>query len=356
MKAIRAKTADFESLTRQAVPNTGVKAPNNHWGSKSSAERLKRGDIPKPQTLTGLLIVLGNKISRATNFDRGYEDDVETVKVLYAELLSEGGLRSAAALEENKGQIALNDGPAITQALELLGAHLLLEEGLATLGESTLFRPDDPNQIYFLTYRFTSKPGYIQRSFTVVHRPSSSLPVTRFANYFEHKGRVRQSHGMVLPFAKQLLFIGQSDGGEAPKIMSIAESKPQNDYSGLLLSFEPDGDMVACRFLMCRTKDIQHHDKAGTGPKKISESGLTNEQIDKIRNRIPFVLENGIEDENGNEIEQREMVTLVASLLLRKGRSGNHLLNMKAATAAKPLFNPADHEHYTFNAALKQID
>lgn len=351
MAAARVRVEDFDNLKDRAISTKSKK--KDHWGSKSSAERLLAGGKLQSTTLTGILITIGTKINQTTSFDRGYDDDLKLVRDLYETWIIENSAKKTGDQSEEPD---LRDATAIRNSIDTLGAYLSLKDDLPELGEKIFFRRDDPDQIHFLTFRFASSPGFIQRSFTVIHRPSKSLPVTRFANYYDHDGRVRHSHGPVLPFGKQVLLLGQSDNGEAPKVLSVVESKPQNIYSGLLLSYEPDRDMVASRFLMIRTTDISHHEKADTGVRPISQSGLTDSQIDRIRNRIPFVLEKGVEDDRGHEIEQADMVALVLSLLFEKGEDGNHLLNMKSTAKRKPVFNPADHKHYTFNAALKQAD
>lgn len=119
--------------------------------------------------------------------------------------------------------------------------------------------------LYYHTYRFAADPGYIQKSFTVVKRPSPELPVVTFWNFVDHPGGQRRSSGIVLPLAQQTVFLGQSDNGSYSKLMVIRNTVvPQDVYRGLLISDEPDEDAVAARFIMKAT-EISDSRETNTG-------------------------------------------------------------------------------------------
>lgn len=210
-----------------------------------------------------------------------------------------------------------------------------------------LFEKGDPPTKHFDTFRFSSKVGHIQKSLTVVHEPEPGLIIPRFSNYFDHNGAVRRSHGVVLNFAKHLVFLGTTQLGASIKLM-VVDSPPgaMNEYKGLVITNEPSSSTVAARFMMRRTKTSNHKDThTGTlGPKEIKKLPNHEELLDKIRNTVKFNLEYPIFDADEEEVSETQMVSLVEGLI-----QGKHL-SLKDKDGL--IFNPASDRRYTYNSAL----
>jgi hypothetical protein len=216
--------------------------------------------------------------------------------------------------------------------------------------EKKFFRNGDPDKIYFITYRFSATPSILQRSFTVIHRPTSDVPLVRFSNFFGDADAPRRSGGIGINFDHEVVFLGHSDLGGSIKVLSFSEiRKPKDQYFGLLMTNDPEGGSLASRFLMIRTSTSNHVD-AQTGPVEISElkKQIGVDLTDRLRNKVKFGLEEPVIDTEGRTVSQRDMVTLVGRRLYDD--------EVPMLRDSSGFFNPADDFHYTFNSALKRDD
>lgn len=209
------------------------------------------------------------------------------------------------------------------------------------------FFKDNGRFAYFDTYRFSADPGYIQKSFTVIIRGTDEFPAVTFRNFVDHVGSQRRSSGIVLPFSQQTAFFGHSDNGSFSKVMVFRNRLPQNLYRGLLISDEPDDDAVAARVLM-KKSDVSDSRETNLGKVHPSDTDLTVDEVEGIRNKVPFVLEDPVKNEQGRTLDQDEIVQHIGSLM--QNIEGRPRMTIKDGE----LFNPASDKFYTFNSALKR--
>ncbi|WP_143520934.1 hypothetical protein [Puniceibacterium antarcticum] len=215
--------------------------------------------------------------------------------------------------------------------------------------EKKLFFERDSDKIFFITYRFSANRGIVQRSFTVVHRPSQEVPVVRFANFIDAGGAPRRSDGIAISFEQEVVFLGHSDHGASIKVMSFANaSRPLKGYYGILMTNDPEDGSLASRFVMIRT-EISKHQDVDTGPIEIGDlkKVLEPKWVDRLRNKVDFSMEDPVFDHNGEKVSQEGMVSIVEKRLY----DGDKVL---LADSEGTLFNPARTMHYTFNSALKR--
>tara|TARA_R110002110_G_scaffold415168_1_gene648240 strand:- start:5795 stop:6655 length:861 start_codon:yes stop_codon:yes gene_type:complete len=234
----------------------------------------------------------------------------------------------------------------VLDAIALFGELFGIRENISNEVKTRLFRESD-RHLYFDTFRFSAEPGKIQKSFTVVKGPSDDLPLVTFRNFVRHDAGERRSSGIVLPLSQQTVMLGQSDSGSYAKVLVIRKSLPQDLYRGLLISDEPDEEAVASRFMMKRSKFSDSRETI-TGKISLQDSGLTPQEVDDIRNKIPFSLEDEVHNAQGRMLTQDEVVQLVGTLM--QDVDGFPKLTIRD----DELFNPAADKFYTFNAALKR--
>lgn len=214
--------------------------------------------------------------------------------------------------------------------------------------EKKFFRSEDEDKVFFITYRFSATPTILQRSFTVIHRSTSELPLVRFSNFIGDAKSPRRSGGVAINFENEVVFLGHTDLGGSIKVLSFSNARrPSDHYHGLLMTNDPDDGSLASRFLMVRTS-ISNHALAQTGPVSIAElkESLDKKWIERLRNKVRFELEEPVLDSSGTPVTQKDIVNLVGRRLYD---GADPMLK-----DSKGFFNPADDLHYTYNSALKR--
>lgn len=316
-------------------------------GSQSTYERARRGSPKvKPDSLTVILYGIG-----ALSRDRCNKGSVPRSALLtqldqlFADFLdiAEANKRPNA----NQMKMGLGAERPVQAAIGLIAQLLNIGDNVGPEAEKRFFREDE-SYAYFDTYRFSYTPGFVHKSFTVVIRGRPELPLITFRNFVRREdGTERRSSGMVVPFSQQTAFIGHSDNGHYSKVMVFRNSNPQNTYRGLVISEEPE-DAVAARVLMKRS---DHTDSRNTftGKIPVSDVGLNEDDLESIRNRIPFILEGPVFDDLGRPIGQDEIVEKVGGLM-RDVDTGIPKLTQDKGDP----FNPAADRFYTFNSALRR--
>lgn len=326
----------------------GAFGPDVRAGSSATYRRwVKQGQVPGKAALSGMLFGLGKLISQPSRQDEleGSRDLAE-LKELFEKFLAEGQyVRTGKAAVPGPSE-SMPTAP-VASVLALLGRGLAIGSTFGVEADTRFFYDDDGQEIHFDIFRFSSKPGFLQRSFTAMHRSTTDLPACRFNNFFRFRGQDREARGVVLPFRNYSLFLGHSDTGRAPKLMVVPNSPPQDSYEGLLISDDRDDGLLAARFLM-RRSEFRHSSEVQSGKLSIEDAGLSKEELDSIRNEVKFGLEEDVYDESEEALPDSVMVERVGQLINPPGEPAR--LKYKNGDP----FNPAAHRHYTFNSALKR--
>jgi hypothetical protein len=160
---------------------------------------------------------------------------------------------------------------------------------------------------------------------------------------------------LIVPLGGLLYFIGNITENAALKVLVIQRPRtPRESYVGIVLSIDGDGTAIAARILLRRT-EASNDIMAGVGPPidvELAREEIGDIDLDKIRNRIPFELEEATPvfmDLKGrdSELDNDQLVMEVRQALLRDERP---LFRYKSKDGRE--FNPADDKFYTFNSAL----
>ncbi|MCR9139824.1 MAG: hypothetical protein NXI27_27780 [Alphaproteobacteria bacterium] len=236
----------------------------------------------------------------------------------------------------------------------------------------------NPGHQFFETYRFSSKPGEIDKSFTVIKPPLELLPITRFVNFFqaeesalssteeiEPESHNRRVDGLVLTFARGTYLIGPSENSGFLKIMVLKPiSTGVATLHGAALTSDFRGNLVMGKVLLKRTdiarvKYLQSEGRKPLGSYEISEldNELSPSELRELRNECDMKLEHEICEWNGNEYEEINQLTMVGrveTLLSGMGGDEGGRFVLKQTNNGKYTnFNPASVEYYTFNGAIK---
>jgi hypothetical protein len=211
-----------------------------------------------------------------------------------------------------------------------------------------------PSELYYLCYRFHSTPRKVVKSFMAIKPATDLVHATFFTNVAVDAGAhaKRISRGLVLPAGERLLyFLGSVVDNNALKIIVLERPRsPRDSYVGLIVCIDDDGSVVAGRVLMKKTA-FTNDVEAGIGPPIDVEEArheLGDEDLDKIRNRISFKVEDGQPVfYDGQKLSTPQLVTRVREVLQTDGKP-----LFTYGTPDGDEFNPADELFYTFNAAL----
>lgn len=210
---------------------------------------------------------------------------------------------------------------------------------------------------HYSSFRYSTKVGHIVRSAITFRPPTLTDPVCRFTNELaQSNGSRRFVKGIAFIQGGTLYAIGQISGAPGLKFMALptaGERRPKI-MSGLTLS-KMHGPIIG-RVALCREKDNTTKGRVYTRP-ELSEPHLTEPHFVQnirplIQNDCAFsIREQVLYAENlGDEpevINQSDMVTYVNAKL-----KGHFFLQFEDAPSTRVPFNPAAHEHYTFNSAV----
>ena len=320
---------------------------SNVGGSQSTYERARRGNPRvKPDSLTVILYGIG-ALSRVRCEKGTVQRTPLLVRLdqLFTDFLAVAEANRRPSV--NLGQAESSTGRPVDAAIGLIARLFSIGDGVGSEAEKRFFR-DDESFAFFDTYRFSYTPGFVHKSFTVVIRGRPELPLITFRNFVQREdGTVRRSSGMVVPFSQQTAFIGHSDNGHYSKVMVFRNSNPQNTHRGLVISEEPE-DAIAARVLMKRSEFTDSRNTF-TGKVPVSDVELGDDDLESIRNRIPFILESPVFDEQGRPIGQDEIVEKIGGLMRDVETSAPKLSQENGDP-----FNPAADRFYTFNSALRR--
>lgn len=349
---------DVDDYVRRHAPRYGLKPV----AGKRTVERfLSAKTKTNSDTLSAILIGLAEDLKLQTHLPVEDQKKLKPLFDLHDNLIEETKAQTETGVGTVTNQaVRLGREQAANSSLasvaDVLLAYLHLSSKASAACEKVFFEDTERKRAFFNTYRYTSTEGIIQKSFTVVHRPTASIPVVRFANYFEYENRTRMSSGIALRFGKEIVFFGQSDKGTSSKTMIFNHAAaPQNRYTGIALTNEPDGGAVSARFVMQRT-EVEHHKDAVTGCFPLDDEAieLDTDSKERLRNRVQFGLEQDLIDSAGAIVPQKTMVVRIEELLTRSTLPDGSVAALRLSDGTA--FNPADHEFYTFNSALKIKD
>jgi len=285
--------------------------------------------------LTGLLFAAVEAIkNKYESIDYCRENFVELHR-LYVDILRENPI-----LTRKTGNID-DVGEFVNRLFSFLK---ITKEDVSAL-PSALFFSNTKNRRFFITYRFSSAPGKIQKSLTIITKRKIGAPVT-FTNAYKSDGGDRITRGIVMPFGSQIVFAGNVDG-DAIKVMVMRKFRqPRDRYFGILITNEADGEIVSGRFSMIETEYTNHKE---IGKYLVTTDEIPSEHMDlveRIRNRVDFCLEKTYYDKNDEEIDEKDILSNTATLL-REEKDIYYIEN-----GQKKFYNPADRDSFTFNSAL----
>jgi len=347
---------DVDTYVRRHAPKYGL-AP---VVGKRTIERFLAGKVKtRAASLSAALIGLAEDCLEQDNLPPSDKTRLEPLFEFFAlfepelEQMREAPAALPGYVGASRSMYTRENIAAVT---DVMLAYLHLPSDASQSCETAFFNQSDPQRVYFKTYRYTGQEQQVQKSFTIIHRPTEIIPVTRFSNYFDFDGRPRMSSGVALRFGKEIFFFGQTDKGTSAKSLVFNHiAAPQDRYTGLVLTNEPDGGAVSARFVMQKT-DVEHHRQTTTGCFDLNDTNIELDDTDKerLRNRTSFNLEQKLVDAQGAIVSQKAMVVRLEEMLALGSLPDGRKLSLFLEDGTP--FNPADHVHYTFNSALKIRD
>jgi hypothetical protein len=199
----------------------------------------------------------------------------------------------------------------------------------------------------FITYRYSSRPGDIVRTFTVVTPPSDRYPYCYFKNFYsDDEGGTKVSDGVAVRLENATYLLGRINQGEAIKLFvlpSVAQSSSL--LMGLLCTVSADGQPLMSRVVLERSKYSDSRASPEVRPCVISSSRAERDVSAKIRHRLRNYIEFDI-DRKIYSIDQKSLIStsMMVELVGRMCEGKFKLGNIS--------FNPASHDFYPFNQAL----
>jgi hypothetical protein len=383
------RVATFSGLMRDAMECCNVEAATFQTFVKANVNPLHFDDLKasyptyyrmlrdpsrkvRPKTYSGLLVAFVAAFEKKREFGKFSKEHFEKYFKLFREYKSEISDKHQEYKNENKllnpmpseitsqenhkksSIIVGNENMIQNQKIDNVQINIIANFMMSVMGmdstdlksASDMFFVGEQHIKRFITFRFSHRVGYIQKSLTVLQNTNKENPFVTFKNFFEVRGRKRVAQGIAIPFKQQILFVGKIDKTVSAKIMTLKRvDSPQNYYTGLLLTTEPNGLNVASRFAMIET---EIHDHTNIGKFEITAKEMSEDFpniIDDIRNFISFNLEKQIFDSTGNPISQQDIVSLIGHAVLTENK-------LKLIDESGKIFNPASEDHYTFNSAL----
>jgi len=266
---------------------------------------------------------------------------------------------AAAGGAEPAAGAALQPESAIEEAqrngllARLIGATLGVSEdtmraAYASMGGS---KKKNSPQLNFLCYRFHSNPKLVVRSYLAVVPPTELICAPFFVNVAMEAEATdkRFTRGIVIPRGDLLYFIGDIIGNSALKLLVLNRpSTASRTYVGMVLCVDEDRTQIAARILVKECDFVSDTEAAVAPPMDVeaARAELGDTDLDKIRNRIPFEIEDGNPVlEAGAAIDAKQLREDTRDALMIDGKPLFMTRNNRP-------FNPADGSHYTFNAAL----
>jgi hypothetical protein len=285
-------------------------------------------------------------------FLNGYEPSESDSKALMPSKTAAKSSGAAGATQE--GLLAAKD---LVGALNHAAQARYLSIGVEELiGTRRYFEPYDRvmlesgrevEQAQFICYRYSSSPGYIVKSFTVVRPPGEDAPVGTFSNFYNDRdgNPTSRTTGVILSFHRAIYLIGEIDNGAALKIVAFPKlSGVSNTITGLLLTQRRNGKHASGRMVFKRT-NIKHSDDADICEAPVNDLANEIEPFkSKLRNSIDFELDEPVIFNGVGVLSQDDMVAKVGETFRGKMFIGEG--------EQKRDFNPAHRTHYTYNAAL----
>jgi hypothetical protein len=313
----------------------------------------KFGDL-----VTGLLALADRNGTRITNaFLREVLDELRRVQAQSKASAHNTG--EAQAGEEPDPPPIRGNPEKLAQALQAL-QFLKDETGIdlaALQSVHTVFTGKDPSveipsELHFDCFRFHSHNQHVVQSFMAIKFPDQREPATTFVNLWRgHADSPRRSRGLVLSGGPGLVyFLGTIGHTGALKVMAMeAPPQPQDTYVGIGLSTDEDGRAMTSRFLLKRSQATKDSE-ANIGELTLADArtAIGDEGIDKIRNRIEFHHDPGLDIRvNGRAIKADKLESELM-FALRKPKGGGFTFTLGEDVE----FNPLDPQYFSFNAAL----
>ncbi|WP_339713121.1 hypothetical protein [uncultured Sneathiella sp.] len=229
---------------------------------------------------------------------------------------------------------------------------------------------ENAEELFFETYRFSSTPGIIAKSFTVISPPNQKSRMTIFLNFFktdDDKNPIRKTIGMALGLESGTYIFGPSMDGKAFKTLvlnSVETNKPS--ISGGVITTDGDDTPVMGKMLLERINNVTDSRQLGNkgrleignyGYEEIKEE-LGAKKLNQLRNILDMTLEGQLMEVSSDgsdpkKINQATMVERTQEILNQGlGEKDRFLVSEGEGKTSKP-FNPASTEHYTFNSSIK---
>jgi hypothetical protein len=212
--------------------------------------------------------------------------------------------------------------------------------------------PSESDIAAFVTYRYSSSPGNVVRTFTVVTPPSSRYPFCWFQNFYRYSDRQlsRDCSGIAVKLGSAVYLFGTLPPHDGIKLIVLpyAAGKAQI-LSGLITTCNNNGAPLMSRVVLersavSRIEQLKKNEKPDILsypiPKHLQPS---REVLWRIRNHVKFEIGNEIEWRSSDGIERVTAQKMIDSV--------GKLCDGQFTLGDEP-FNPADHIHYPFNQAL----
>jgi hypothetical protein len=208
------------------------------------------------------------------------------------------------------------------------------------------------DQVGFLTYRYSTLPGNIIRTFTVVTPMSARFPFCWFQSFYRYgKSKLsRDSSGIVVKMGNAIYMFGILPPRDGVELMILPSAAAEAELlSGLVATANNEGTPLMGRVVLVRSgatrlQSLRANEQPGVLEYPIEQrQRLSKEVLWRIRNHVLFEIGQEIvwHGPNGDEnITAHRMKGLVARLC------------KSAFSVTNGAFNPADHIHYPFNQAL----
>lgn len=212
--------------------------------------------------------------------------------------------------------------------------------------------PSETDKTGFLTYRYSTTPGNIIRTFTLVTPMSTEYPFCWFQNFYRYPERqlIRDCSGVVVKLGNAIYMLGMLPPHEGFKLLVLPCSAGQaGRLSGLIATANNGGTPLMARVGLerveaTRLQMLVPEQMPGILQYPVAKGARPDDEILwRIRNHIKF--------EVGGDIvlhakSGREKITAARMKDIVEKRCRGMF------TLGKVPFNPADHIHYPFNQAL----
>lgn len=353
------------SVSRRASEATSPEVPSpagDSAGKRSSSYEVIRDFLYNESQTHSKLAVIEDIFQHVVEWFQTHRDGLARDTLYLRTLDDRRWFERLARSEAVPGAAAQRpDGARFSAAIEdMLRSYLQIDHASSQSAAATLTgrracagaQPAPSERQGFETYRYSSIPGKIVKTFTVVTPPSTARPFCTFRNFYRNPESTvhKESDGIVLSLKHAIYCVGavRSPAGDAIglKVMIIPHSPSADIFSGLMLTVDDQGSPITARVVLKRTAARHSSDcPPDVIPFEQADAAIDAQIIRRIRNHIDFEVGSRIySTDEERHVGTSDIVRLVG-----------HYCGAKLQTGGRS-FNPAAHEFYPFNQALRCFD